>query len=225
MPLNRVVAAYRASVGLPERVIAPITTYYWVGATDENGQYEIPQLPYGNYVLVYTLPEDFQETVGGGTPGAISIVLSTPQLQQDLAGAGSSELIQNQVVLKSTGEPVAYCEARLRWSGSDSELHTEDDVLFPVLCDENGEFTIEGLVSGSYDVETYDEDPLVAIPKPVDLDAFATQDGGIWQLIVRGSDDGELASTGFNISTLAGTGFGLIVIAIIAMGTRRKQRR
>lgn len=218
---NRLSAAYRATLSDPRVAAIGVETYYWVGSSDANGNYEVPQLPYGHYVLVYTLPADFQETVGGGTPGAVSIVLSTPQLEQDLAGAGNSELILNQIVLRSSGDPVPYAEARLRWSGSDGELETEDDVIFPVLADENGQFTVEGLVSGEYDVITYDDDPLTIAPKVVVLDAFSSIDGEIWELVDR--EDGALAETGFDLRAMSSIAAGLLALGAIALGARRRR--
>ena len=203
--------------------------YYWVGTTDADGNYTIPQLPYGNYTLVYSLPSDFQETVGGGTPGAIRFTLDDPVLEQDLAGAGFSTLVSNQIVLEETGEPVPFAEVLLRWSGSDGELGNADDVFFPIVADENGEFIFGGLISGTYDIETYADDPLDAMSKPVVVGAYVTVDGGIWELFDEpedngGGDDGSLAATGFGAGSLSLYAMALLT-AGLALAVIRRSRR
>jgi hypothetical protein len=205
--------------------------YYWVGTTDADGNYTIPQLPYGNYTLVYSMPPDFQETVGGGTPGAIRFVLEDPVLEQDLAGAGFSNLVSNQIVLEETGEPVPFAEVLLRWSGSDGELGTQDDVLFPIVTDGNGEFIVGGLISGVYDVETYADDPLDAMSKPVTLGAYMTQEGGIWELFDEpednggGDGDGELAETGFGAGSMSLYALGVFAAGLALAVIRRTRVR
>jgi len=203
--------------------------YYWVGTTDSDGNYTIPQLPYGNYTLVYSLPSDFQETVGGGTPGAIRFVLDDPVLEQDLAGAGFSTLVSNQIVLEETGEPVPFAEVLLRWSGSDGELGNADDVFFPIVADENGEFIFGGLISGTYDIETYADDPLDAMSKPVAVGAYVTVEGGIWELFDEpedngGGDDGGLAATGFGAGSLSLYAMALLTAGLALVVIRRSRR-
>jgi hypothetical protein len=203
--------------------------YYWVGTTDADGNYTIPQLPYGNYTLVYSLPSDFQETVGGGTPGAIRFTLDDPVLEQDLAGAGFSTLVSNQIVLEETGEPVPFAEVLLRWSGSDGELGNADDVFFPIVADDNGEFIFGGLISGTYDIETYADDPLDAMSKPVVVGAYVTVEGGIWELFDEpedngGGDDGSLAATGFGAGSLSLYAMALLT-AGLALAVIRRSRR
>jgi hypothetical protein len=204
--------------------------YYWVGYTDENGNYEIPALPYGNYVLVYTLPDDFTETVGGGTPGAIHFSLSAPVLEQDLAGSGFSNLISNQVVYMESGDPVPFADVLLVWSASDGLLGTADDVRLPVTTDENGEFIFGGLSSGLYDVETYEDDPMVAMSKPVELGSYVTETGGVWEIFERpeepgpGDGGGELAATGFGSGSLSLYAMALLT-AGLALAVIRRSRR
>lgn len=175
------------------------------------------------------MPSDFQETVGGGTPGAIRFVLDNPVLEQDLAGAGFSNLVSNQIVLESTGEPVPFAEVLLRWSGSDGAMNSPDDVLFPIVADENGEFIVGGLISGIYDIETYVDDPLDATPKPVELGAYVTQEGGIWELDDEpesgGGDGGGLAETGFGAGSMTLYALGLLTAGLALAAFRRTRAR
>jgi LPXTG-motif cell wall-anchored protein len=216
---------------IPRAVTAPsafsaAVVYYWVGYTDENGNYEIPALPYGNYVLVYTLPGDFTETVGGGTPGAIHFSLSAPVLEQDLAGAGFSNLISNQVVYMESGDPVPFADVLLVWSASDGQLGTDDDVRLPVTTDENGEFIVGGLTSGLYDLETYESDPMVAMSKPVELGSYVTETGGVWEIFERPEEgEGELAATGFGAGSMNLFAMGLFAAGLAIAAFRRTRRR
>ncbi|MFZ4505345.1 MAG: MBG domain-containing protein, partial [Microbacteriaceae bacterium] len=217
---------------IPGAVTAPSVfsagvVYFWVGYTDANGNYDIPALPYGNYVLVYTLPDDFTQTVGGGTPGAIRFSLSAPVLEQDLAGSGFSTLISNQVVYMESGDPVPFADVLLVWSASDGQLGTADDVRLPVTTDENGEFIFGGLSSGVYDVQTYEDDPMVAMSKPVVLGSYVTQTGGVWEIFERPEEDGsggELAATGFGAGSLSLSAMALLA-AGLALAVIRRSRR
>ena len=120
----------------------------------------------------------------------------------------------------------------LRWTGSDGELGNADDEFFPIVADENGEFIVGGLISGIYDIETYSDDPLDAMSKPVELAGYATQDGGIWELFDEpdggggdnGGDDGGLATTGFGAGSLTLYAMGLLT-AGLALAVIRRSRR
>ena len=136
--------------------------------------------------------------------------------------------MSNQIVLQETGEPVPFAEVLLRWSGSDGEINTLDDVLFPIVADENGEFIIGGLISGVYDVETYADDPLDAMSKPVELGAYVTQEGGIWELFDEpegGGGDGDLAETGFGAGSMTLYALGLLTAGLALAVVRRTRAR
>lgn len=234
-PLQTFGARVSAASTIPGMSSGPRTlptdvVYFWAGYTDSEGNYTVPALPYGNYVLVYTLPADFQETVGGGTPGAIQIILSTPELQQDLAGAGFSNLVSNRVVYMESGEPVPFADVLLVWSASDGELGTDDDVKLPVTTDANGEFVFGGLSSGLYDVMTYEDDPMVAMSKPVPLGSYVTETGGVWEIFERpidepGDGDGELAETGFGAGSMSLYALGVFAAGLALAVIRRTRVR
>jgi LPXTG-motif cell wall-anchored protein len=198
----------------------------WIGYTDENGNYDIPSLPYGNYVLRYTMPEDLVPTVGGETNGIVYITIDAPSLTQDAAGAGYSALIDAKVIYNDTKEPVPFCEVFLQWSSSDGELDTPDDVFFPITCDAQGTFSIEGLISGTYKLVNQDPNGYPVNPNVITVAPYSDVVEPTWELVRSPYPEPTLPHTGLDQFPA-----GLAALAILLMGTaamvvsRRRRHR
>jgi LPXTG-motif cell wall-anchored protein len=127
-----------------------------------------------------------------------------------------------------SGEPVPFADLLLVWSASDGLLGTADDVRLPVTTDENGEFIFGGLSSGLYDLETYEDDPMVAMSKPVELGSYVTETGGVWEIFDRPEEEGpggELAATGLGTASMTLYALGLLAAGLSIAVIRRNRVR
>jgi LPXTG-motif cell wall-anchored protein len=215
----------RSSFGMNKSSDVSPQAVFWMGYSDADGNYSIPGLPYGHYVLSYTLPSDLTPTVGGSTNGTVFITIDAPSYIQDAAGAGFSSLVDATVIYNDTKDPVPFCEVALRWSSGDGVLGTDDDVYFPITCDENGQFTIDGLISGEYDLVNREVGGYEVNPNVLTVLAYTDVTEPTWELIRTPYQVPGLPNTGVNQYSTWLAALSLLVLGTAAIAVTRRRRR
>jgi fimbrial isopeptide formation D2 family protein/uncharacterized repeat protein (TIGR01451 family) len=158
--------------------------------TDANGEYLVENLPYGDYRVTVdstTLPVGLSQTFdldGTATAHVAEAALSsTNPNRRDLdfgyvgvASIGDRVWFDfNNDGVQDTGEPgIPNVEVTVRWAGPDGIFGNADDVVFTTTTDANGEYLVENLPYGDYQVTVNSADLPAGVTPSFDLDGTAT---------------------------------------------------
>jgi large repetitive protein len=206
--------------------------------TDRIGNWIIDNLPAGNYTIVYgRLPGGTQPT----SPATLlTATVTSTTLTADLGITGTGEIHDSvwydwnrDGTRQATDDGIAKVHVTVTWCGSDGVLGTDDDLVFTTTTDNHGDWRIDGLPDGCYNVSV----DINGLPgaNPVTADSVDALDGKATITLGAGAHRPTAAGIGIGRNTpLPVTGSdigGLIELAalttllgfMLVLGTRRRR--
>lgn len=224
---------------VPVSGATPAASLVATAVSDADGRFLFENIPYGSWMLSFENPGGLTLTGASSTTVQVPITVDSPEVELDLPLIGHSS-IEEAIVRYSDGTPVPGATVLVRWAGPDGLFGTDDDLVITLTADEDGQFSVFGLPSGSYYVSGYDEAGATFGPTPVTLLPEGVLADSIFEIELEdttpgGEDpDGEpggepetsaLAATGLDIGHLGLTAVLLLLLGAVVVGRANRGGR